>query len=350
MSRGPQVYTLDDGHDTRLQVMDIGATWLSCQVRAGDGRMREVLLGHADPAAYLVEPGYLGAVIGRYANRIKDAAFDLEGRRFQLAANEGPNQLHGGPQGFDRRRWHVLESDALHVRMGLVSPDGDQGFPGEVTVSVSYRIDAPGRVVVVFEARTTAACPVNLTSHAYFNLDPKHDDSALDCRGHLIALQASHYLPVDGALIPTGVVAPVDGTAFDLRNGARIGMQAFDHCFVIDPQAVGSTTPAARITSSDGLLSMAISTDYPGLQFYNGAHLGLARGRQGRPYPAHAGFALEPQYLPDSPNRPEWPQPSCILRPGEVLRRRMLLQFDAVTPAARPAAVPQSIANQESAA
>ena len=329
-----RVFTLDDGQGTRLQVSDWGASLLSCQVLAGDGQPREVLLGHQDPADYQSEPGYLGAVVGRYANRIGGAQFELDGQRFALAANEGVNQLHGGPVGFDKRSWDLVQLDARHLTLELVSADGDQGFPGQLTAQVTYAIEAPGVIAMRFEATTTAACPVNLSSHAYFNLDREH----IDCRQHRIALRASRYLPVDAALIPTGLLADVGATAFDLRLDQGIDQHGFDHadlqashgydhCFVLDPLEVGEA--AATICASDGLLRLRLHTDYPALQFYTGFFLPRTRDRQGQPFAAHAGFALEAQLLPDAPTHPEWPTPSCLLRPGETYRRHTTLRFDA---------------------
>ena len=340
MNIEPQVFSLDDGAGTRLAVMDWGATWLSCHVLAGDGQPREVLLGHAAPADHLVEPGYLGGLIGRYANRIAGARFRLGEQAVRLVPNEGPNQLHGGPRGFDKQRWTVIHASPTRVSLRLVSPDGDQGFPGEVQATVTYVIEAPGRITISFDAVTTAPCPVNLTSHAYFNLDGEHARAADACDAHRIAIQATHYLPVDAALIPTGALAPVAGSAFDLRRDTPLGARAFDHCFVLDTEAAAGNVPAARIRSGDGLLGLSIGTDYPGLQLYTGEHLALTRDRRGLPYAARAGFALEPQFLPDSPNRPDWPQVNCILHPGQRLQRHMSMQFEEYPPGPAAAFIP----------
>ena len=329
-----RVFTLDDGQGTRLQLSDWGASLLSCQVLAGDGLPREVLLGHQQLADYPREPGYLGAVVGRYANRIAGGQFELDGKTHALAANEGANQLHGGPVGFDKRSWDLVHLDAQRVVLELVSADGDQGYPGRLTAQVTYAIETPGVISMQFEATTTAACPVNLSSHAYFNLDREHTD----CRQHRIALRASRYLPVDAALIPNGPLADVGGTAFDLRHGRAIAQHGFDHtdlqathgydhCFVLDP--LGDDEPAATVWSSDGLLRLSLHTDYPALQLYTGHFLPRTRDREGQPYAAHAGFALEAQRLPDGPNHPEWPTPPCVLRPGETYRHHTTLRFDA---------------------
>jgi aldose 1-epimerase len=326
----PQVFVLDDGAGTRLAVMDWGATWLSCQVRAGDGRTREVLLGHAEPADHRVEPGYLGGLIGRFANRIAHARFTLGGQTVQLQPNEGPHHLHGGPVGFDQQRWAVLHASSTRLVLHLVSPDGDQGYPGEVQATVSYSIDSPGCVLIGFDATTTAPCPVSLTSHAYFNLDGDGAGHRIDAQQ--IAIAAAQVLAVDSALIPTGAFEPVQGSAFDLRHPSALGGRAFDHCFVLDADAAAGRGPAAQLRSGDGLLGLELRTDCPGLQLYTGEHLALVHDRHGRRYAARTGLALEPQCLPDSPNHPEWPQGSSVLLPGQRLTRHMRLQFTALPP------------------
>ena len=310
-----QVFTLEDGHGMRLQVMDWGATWLSCQVPLSDGSAREVLLGHPAPMDHLRQPGYLGAIVGRYANRIAGASFELDGVRHELRANEGPNQLHGGPLGFDKQRWTALAHTPRELRLRLVSPHGDQGFPGMLEVDVAYRIEGRGRIAIDFDARCDAPCPVNLTSHAYFNLDGD-GVQPMDCRHHRISIAASHYLPVDNALIPTGAWAAVEGSAFDLREPRVIGPHAYDHCFVLGAREASGDAPAACLWSADDRLRMTMHANYVGLQFYSGAFLSQALDRRGQAYAPHAGLALEPQCPPDSPHHPEWPQPSCVLRPG----------------------------------
>ena len=319
-----RVFTLDDGAGTQLQVSDLGATWLSCRVPLREGGTREALLGRATPAEHVSQPGYLGSVVGRYANRIHRARFTLEGREVQLAANEGPNQLHGGPDGFHRRRWRVVHHDRTLLQLALHSPDGDQGFPGALDALVTYAIAGPGMVALHFEATVDRPCPVNLTSHAYFNLDGPEARSTI--AQHRLAIRAQHVLSVDDALIPTGELLPVAGTPFDLRSPREIGPQRFDHCFALDE----GSGPAATLWSADGRLRMDLHTDYPGLQFYGGHFLPGTLDRQGREYAAGAGLALEPQYWPDSPNRPEWAaRHGVVLQPGQWRRRFMRLQFSA---------------------
>ncbi|MES2160240.1 MAG: galactose-1-epimerase [Pseudomonadota bacterium] len=331
----PTYLTLDSGAGHFATVMDIGATLLSCRVPMADGGSRETVLGH--PAALDNDParGYAGAIVGRYANRIAGAAFELDGQRHPLQANENGNQLHGGADGFHRRRWNLDQTAANRVQLTLCSPDGDQGFPGEVQASVSYTFSAHGVLRIDLRARSSVPCPVSLSNHAYFNLDADHGDA----REHLLQLQAPSYLPVDAALIPLDALLPVERTGYDFRaaRSIRAGLDAvaaagatgYDHAWLLSRACAGGALPAARLQSSDRKLAMTISTSLPAIQFYDGRHLHTLQDRDGRPYPSYAGFALEPEFLPDSPNRPEWPQPSCILRPGTSMHHFIELAFQA---------------------
>ncbi len=331
LPQSPRLFTLSDETGFSLQIMDIGATWLSCQVPV-DGARREVLLGRPRPEDHPAQPGYLGAVVGRYANRIAGARFELNGRTHLLERNEGANQLHGGPDGFDRRRWREVSCDARHVRLGLASPPGDQGFPGALRAQVEYRIATPRQVSITFVTEVDAPCPVNLSSHAYFNLDAQHET----VHAHRVRVAADHFLPVDDGLIPTGELAPVHGTAFDLNGSCVIGERlnghpqlalagGYDHCYALRAACKAPGEAAAEVWSADGRLGLSMSTSYPGLQVYTGNQLAGTPGRDGAPYRAHAGIALEPQYFPDSPNRTAWPQPTQ--QPGNPRRHAITYQF-----------------------
>lgn len=337
MSLDPHtVFTLGTPEGLQIDVSPFGARWLSCRVPMPDGTRREVILGHATPAEHAVQPGFFGAVVGRYANRIGGAAFTLDGREHRLAPNEGGNQLHGGPDGFDRRTWTVVDHGPLHLRLALHSPDGDQGYPGALDAEVSYRVD-PARpsVTLHFHATCTAPCPVSLTSHPYFNLD----GTVAPVLDHRLQVAAAHMLPVRPDMIPTGELAPVAGTPFDLREARRIGEglgqgeqqrlgSGYDHCFVLDDPAARGEQAAAVLTSADGRLALQLFTDYPGLQVCSGNHVHQALGRDGQPLPRHGGIALEPQFFPDAPNQSAWAGQGCILRPGQALRRGMRIHFD----------------------
>jgi aldose 1-epimerase len=334
----PRLIELRHPGGLALSLMDVGATWLSCRVPLADGTPREVLLGCPRPEDYAQQTAFLGATIGRYANRIGGARIARGGRSWPLAASPAgsPHQLHGGPDGFDKRRWDVLDCGETEARFGLVSPDGDQGYPGRLDAQVSWRLSGAREVEIEFEARVDAPCPVGLTSHAYFNLDARH----ADVRAHRLQIAADRYLPVDAALIPPGPPAEVAGTSFDFRAGKPLAQHwlvddqqraggGYDHAFLLDPGCAAMRSPAAVLEAADASLRMSLFTTLPALQLYAGQYLAGIPGRDGAPYRACAGAALEPEFLPDSPNHPEWPQPDCWLQPGQVFRHRIRYAFEA---------------------
>ena len=308
-------YTLSDDCGLTASFTPFGATWLSAKFHG-----RELLLGHANVAAYATERSFLGCMVGRYANRIAGSRYVLDGQEVKLPPNEGPNLLHGGSPGYHLRDWTLLYADNRELRLKLHSPDGDQGFPGALDVELSYRITGPGEVRLSWTARCSKPCPVNLTNHSYFNLDGTEE--RIDA--HRVRLEALRVLPVDWAGLPKGEPEPVNGTRFDLREWSPVlgpDGAGYDHCFI------GS---GAQVRSGDGRVQLDIGTSLPGLQYYTGRHLTGSRGRTGRNFPAFAGFAIEPQYWPDSPNHPGWP--SAVVRPGEVQAHHILYRFS--TPAA----------------
>jgi aldose 1-epimerase len=329
-----RVFTLSDGIGLTAQVMDLGATWLSCRVALPGLPQREVLLGHSEPWLHLGDAAYLGGIIGRYANRIAGARFSLDGLEYRVSANEGRHHLHGGTQGFNVKRWDVISSDGRELLLHLTSHDGDQGFPGALELNLRYCVPAEGVLRIDFDATCSAPCPVNFTAHPYFNLDG-YGSSVLN---HRLQIAADHYLPIDDEMIPLGMLQRVTGTPFDFLTPRAIRDQflrgeqqrlagGYDHSYVLNASCAQRYTLAAHAWSTDGRLVMSLHTSYPGLHFYSGNHLAKSLGRDGRYFAAHAGFALEPQYLPDSPNHPEWPQPSCILRPGQRMQHFIEYQF-----------------------
>jgi aldose 1-epimerase len=293
---------------TELQaaILTRGATLHRLRV-AMDGRSREVVLSLRTPEQRHESQDYLGVTIGRYANRIAHGAFRLGDVQHRLPVNDRGHTLHGGPCGFDRRVWDVVDVDATHVELGLTSPDGDQGFPG--TLQVRARFEVRGSVLrTTYRATTDAPTPVNLTSHVYYNLDElKYAGSVLDQR---LRVPASAYLPVDQDGLPTGEVADVCGTAYDARSRRRLGdLPSLDHTFVVPGEGLREL---ATLESTSGDLRLELASNQPGLQVYTGSGMGA----NGSPHPRPgSGVALEPQHFPDSVNRPEWP--STILRPGE---------------------------------
>jgi aldose 1-epimerase len=273
-----------------LDLLDLGATVHRLEVTCGDGARRNVVLGFPTPAAYLADTSYVGGTIGRYANRIAGGTFDLDGRQVRVATNDRGHHLHGGPDGFDRRMWDVVDVGAAHAVLRLLSPDGDQGFPGELTATA--RFDAlHDRIAITLTAVTDAPTVANLTSHAYFELG---DDQTL-------AVAAETYTPVDATGIPVGGHAPVAGTTYDFRSARPVGDALVDHNYVVD--GTGLRT-AAVLSSAQTRTRVEVCSDQPGLQVFTGNPLG--------------GIALEPQRFPDSPHHDEFP--SVVLRPGESYR------------------------------
>ncbi len=295
------------------EVLTWGAALRDLRVPLRDGRRQPVTLGFDNLAPYLDNPGYVGVLVGRVANRISGGRFTLDGHSYDLDRNEGGRAtLHGGAGGISRRLWAVVDQSPSSVTLELVSADGDQGFPGRLTTRCRYALEPGPSFVVDLHATCDRPCPVNLTQHAYFNLD-----GSADISGHRLTVHAGHVLPVDAALIPTGAPVPVDGTALDLRQPTGLDRTPpLDTCYVLDGDA---TRPAARLESPRTGLAMEVVTTKPTLQVYDARHLSMA------PFGPRAGLCLETQFLPDSPNRPEFPD--ITLRPGSSYRQRTAFRF-----------------------
>jgi aldose 1-epimerase len=316
-----------------LTLSERGATWMACEVPLSRSQRRPVILQRAATD----EKSFLGSTIGRYANRIAHGRIRWEGREWQLALRPGsPHHLHGGPAGFHSRMWHVEQPSATEARFRLHSPDGDEGYPGNLQAHVTYRLVDAMTIEMHARAASTQPTPLALTNHAYFNLD----GTAGDVRRHALQVQASRYTPVDHELIPLGSLAQVEGTGFDFRRAKAIErdwlkdaqqMQAggYDHAFLLDASCAQMRQPAAHLVASDERLRLKIATTLPALQFYSGQYLAGTEAPRGATYPACAAVALEPGFLPDSPNRPEWPQPTCWLLPGETYEHIIRYSFEA---------------------
>ncbi|MFV8978755.1 galactose-1-epimerase [Serratia fonticola] len=316
--------TLKNAAGMTVTLMDWGATWLSALLPLKSGEQRELLLGCQTPQDYLHQGAYLGATVGRYANRIAHASLNIDGKPHPLIANQGEHQLHGGPNGFHARRWQIVKQDEQQVVYQLHSPDGDQGFPGNLDVTLTYRLTAEHRLEIEYQAQTDRACPVNLTNHAYFNLD----GAGHDARQQRLQLFADRYLPVDGDGIPCAELTAVAGTGMDfrqpktlqqdlLRDRDQQRVKGYDHAYLLHDTCHGLASPAAHLWSADGKVAMTVFTTAPALQLYSGNYLGGTPARDGGSYQNYAGVALESEFLPDSPNHPEWPQPDCWLQPGQ---------------------------------
>ncbi|MFD8429179.1 MULTISPECIES: aldose epimerase family protein [Streptomyces] len=296
----------------RVRVLSYGGIVQSAEVPDRDGNTADVVLGFADLDGYVTHPEpYLGALVGRYANRIAGGRFPLDGRTYALAPNEGPNVLHGGARGFDKRVWDV-QAVAEGVRLSRVSPHGEEGFPGRVELSVTYTLQESGALRIVYEAVTDAPTVLNPTNHSYFNLG-----GSGHAGGHELRLAASRITPVDAGLIPTGGLDDVTDTRFDFRRARKVG-SGYDHNFVLDKGVTDAAEQVAELYDPASGRVLTVATTEPGLQLYTADHLG-------EPFAPGDGIALETQHFPDSPNRPGFP--STVLRPGEVFRSETVYGF-----------------------
>jgi aldose 1-epimerase len=336
MDDGAAVSLFTIAHPSGIQasVTNLGATLVSLQVPDRNGSMGEVVLGLPRAEDYLRHAGfYFGATVGRFANRIAGGRFSLDGRDYQLHTNNAPGgipcHLHGGQHGFHRQLWTVeaLQPDA--VRFRYRSADGEEGYPGNLSVAVTYEV-GPGRVLTwTAEATTDAPTIVNLVHHPYWNLS---GSSTATVDQHNLQLFADAYLPVTEGLIPTGEIRTVAGTSMNFRQPRAVGGEGscdYDHCWVLNRQSGGDDlTLAARLSDPVSGRVLEISTNQPGIQFYNGKYLdSSAISGMGSPYGPHAGLCLEPQNFPDAPNHPDFP--SSILRPGGSYHHRVSYRFGA---------------------
>jgi len=330
-----EIFTLTNTAGVEVKAITYGGIIMSWRVPDRRGQIADIVLGYDDPAGYVKNNSpHFGAIVGRYGNRIAKAMFSLDGRTYALAANDGVNHLHGGRQGFDNVLW---EGEALRggggvgVAFSRTSVDGEEGYPGNLKVRVTYTLTDKNELVVAYQATTDKPTPVNLTQHSYFNLAGQGTGDIL---GHELRINADRYTPVDATLIPTGELAAVDKTPFDFRKptaiGARIKSEhpqmqfgrGYDHNWVLARSGAGLSLAADVYEPKTGR-TLQVRTTEPGLQFYGGNFLdGTITGKDGRVYRQRYGFCLETQHFPDSPNRPTFP--STTLRPGETYRTRTI--------------------------
>jgi aldose 1-epimerase len=332
-------YTLTNSNGMTVRVITFGGIIQSVEVPDRDGQTANVALGFDNLTDYVERNSpYFGCITGRYANRIARGRFTLDGVTYQLATNNGPNHLHGGNVGFDKRVWaatEVREKDGVGVRLTYTSPHGEEGYPGTLRVAVTYLLTEANEIRIDYEATTDRPTIVNLTNHSYWNLAGEGSGTALD---HELWLNADRFTPVDPTLIPTGELAPVAGTPMDftephviderIRDDFRqlqIG-QGYDHNWVLNQAKPGEMTAAARLRDPGSGRVLEISTTEPGIQFYSGNFLDATlQGTSGRTYRQGDGVALETQHFPDSPNKPQFP--STVLRPGEQYQTTTVYAF-----------------------
>jgi aldose 1-epimerase len=332
------VFTLANSAGMEVRFVALGGIILSISAPDRDGTPADVTLGYETLDDYVSGIPYVGAIIGRYANRIARGRFTLDGQEYALARNDGPHHLHGGTHGFDRVPWAVApfhDEGAVGATLTYTSRHGEEGYPGTVHVSVTYTLGEANELRLDYQATTDAPTPVNLAQHTYFNLA---GDAGGDARDHELTIHASRFTPVDGGLVPTGEIRDVQGTAFDFRQPAVLGARAamddeqlaraggFDHNFVLDRREAGALEPAAVLHDPRSGRTLEILTTEPGLQLFPGSSFdGRTMGKHGRVYRPFAGVALETQHFPASPNHPGFPD--TILRPGHPLRSTTLWRF-----------------------
>jgi len=332
-----ELFTLTNAHGIEVRIITYGAVIVSIKTPDRRGHLEDIVTGFDTLDDYVARSRFFGAVAGRYANRLANARFTLDGKSYELAANNGRNHLHGGRRGFDKVVWNgsPFERDGkAGVTLTHVSPDGDEGYPGTLNVSVTYTLTPRDELILDYAATTDKATPINLTNHSYFNLA---GDGRGDILGHVLQIDADRYTPTDETQIPTGEIAAVDGTPFDFRKPTPIGERidandeqirrgkGYDHNFVLN----GSPTAlhhAARVVDPSTGRTMDVATTEPGMQLYTGNNLdGSAVGKGGHVYGRRTAVCFETQHFPDSPNHPNFP--STILRPGERFRSETVFTF-----------------------
>ncbi len=336
--RTVEKFTLTNAHGIEVQVITYGGIITSIRTPDRSGRLDDIVLGFDSLAGYVTNVPYFGAIVGRYANRIRNARFTLDGKTYHLAKNIGENTLHGGVRGFDKVLWTAepFQTDSgVGVRLSYTSKDGEEGYPGTLVTRVTYTLTPRDELVVDYEVTTDKATPLNLSQHTYWNLHGTTGGTILD---HVLTLDASAFTPVDSAVIPTGEIAPVVGTPLDFRTARRIGDRigqdneqlrfgrGYDHNWVLDRRSGSGLAHAARVVEPMSGRTLDVSTTEPGVQFYAGNFLdGTIRGKGGRVYAHRSGLCLETQHFPDSPNHVNFP--STILRPGATYRSRTVFTF-----------------------
>jgi aldose 1-epimerase len=330
---------LSNARGLSARIMTLGASIQALSVPDRNGEIADIVLGHATAAEYLAKPQYLGATVGRYANRIAQGRFALDGHPYSLETNDGPNHLHGGHRGFDKRLWNVesvSSGSAARVVLSLLSPDGEGGYPGTLKVTAAFTLNERDELSIEYRATTDQPTLVNISGHSYFNLGG--EAGATDVLNHRLTLNADAFTPIDATLIPTGERRRVESTPFDFRTPTRIGRmirdgrdeqirfaRGYDHNFILNA-AEGTLRFAARVEDPESGRVLELLTAAPGLQFYSGNFLdGTSVGKSGRVYRQGDGLCLEPQTFPNAPNRADFP--SARLNPGEEYVNTMVYRF-----------------------
>ncbi|MBU6299200.1 MAG: galactose mutarotase, partial [Alphaproteobacteria bacterium] len=326
------IYTLTNKNGLEARIMTYGATLVALKAPDRNGHMADIVLGFDSLEPYVAGVPFYGATIGRFANRIANGRFTLDGVTYQLPKNDGPNSLHGGTKGFDKRVWTAQPAegkDGPELKLTYVSADGEEGYPGELTIHVTYQLRNENALSIEYQATTTKATPVNFTNHSYFNLS---GDFNRDILHDVMMINADKFTPVNAALIPTGELRPVAGTPFDFRKptviGARINdnneqlhfAHGYDDNWVLVKPRPGAMSLAAMVSDPETGRVVEVRTTEPGIQFYTGNFQDGKPAGKGTVYKYRTGLTLETQHFPDSPNQPSFP--STILRPGHTFVSR----------------------------
>lgn len=325
-----KLFTFDNGNGIQVEISSFGGLITKLMVPDKDGNSENIVLGHDNLDGYDSNNGYFGASVGRYANRIAKGKFELDGTAYQLATNNGNNHLHGGLIGFHRKHWEaeMVESEnSMKVKMTYLSPDGEEGYPGNLKTTLTFELTADNKLLVEFESETDKATIVNLTQHGYFNLSAKKENIL----GHELVIHAAKYTPVNDELIPTGELAPVKGTAFDFTQPHTVGERiadisgGYDHNYVLKEKHSGELLKMAEVYHAGSGRFMELYGDAPGVQFYSGNFLDGTITSDGIAYSKHMGMCLEPQVFPNSPNEPGFP--TSRLNPGETYKHKIQYHF-----------------------
>ena len=331
------LYTLKNTNGIEINIMTYGGIITSLKTPNKDGVSEDIVLGYNSLDQYIKSSPYFGAIIGRYGNRIAKGKFAIDGTTYTLATNDGENHLHGGLKGFDKVVWNASEEtddDSVSLILSYLSKDMEEGYPGNLEVTVTYTLKNDNTLAIAYKATTDKTTVVNLTQHSYFNLSGDFSKSILDQE---IEINADTYIPVNQTLIPTGELATVEGTPFDFRTMKTIGKDievandqlkkglGFDHCWVLNDQNTGMRYAAKAYDPISGRV-LEVATDEPGIQFYSGNFLdGTLPSKNGGTYAHRSGFCLETQHYPDSPNQKDFP--STILEPGKVYNSKTSFKF-----------------------
>ena len=333
-----QLYTLTNKNGLEASISTYGGTLVSLKVPDRNGKLGNIVLGFKSVDNYVKGVPFFGATIGRYGNRIANGEFSLDGKTYRLARNDGPNNLHGGVKGFDKVLWQAApaeDKDGPVLKLKYVAADGEEGYPGALTVHVTYQLHNNNSLSITYEATTTKPTPVNLTNHSYFNLTGNSENTILD---HELVLNASHFTPINKVMIPTGEIKDVTGTPFDFRKATKIGARinadneqlrfagGYDHNWVLDKSKPGEMTTAAILSEKTTGRVVKIRTTEPGVQFYSGNFLNGKPAGAGTVYKHRTGLCLETQHFPNSPNQKSFP--STILRPGQTYKTQTVFFFE----------------------